>query len=100
MESAFYLTSNSTNLLLKPLVSLTIRDVNHEFISPVGEDLSNNTAMDIMDKVNCITNNSTEYFEEAAYVGKIATSGTEVIDKLACRYPGSSEKRLKTFVPP
>ena len=56
--------------------------------------------MVIMDEVNCITNNSTEYFEEAAYVGKIATSGTEVIDKLACRDPGSSAKRLTTFVTP
>ena len=66
MEIALYLTSNSTNLLLKPLVSLTIQDANHEFLSPVGEDLSNNTAMAIMDEVNCITNTSTEYFEEAA----------------------------------
>ena len=56
--------------------------------------------MDIMEKVKHTTNTSTEGFEEADYVGMIATTCKEVIDKLICGDPGSSAKILKTFVPP
>ena len=100
VEIAFYLSSNSTNLFLKPLVSLTIVDANQEFLSQVGEDLSKDTSMDIMDKENHTANTSTELFEEVAYVVTITTTGTEVIYELVCGGPGSSEKILKTFVPP
>ena len=62
MEIAFYLSSNSTNLFLKPLVSLTIVDANQEFLSQVGEDLSRETAMAIMYEVNCNANTSAEGF--------------------------------------
>ena len=79
MESAFYLTTNVTNLLLKPLISLIIGDANQEFISQVGEDLSKDTATAIMDELNRTANTSTERVEEAAYVGMIPTAGTEVI---------------------
>ena len=50
---------------LKPLVSLTIEDANQEFLSQVGEDISNDTAMYIMGEVNRTKNISIEYFEEA-----------------------------------
>ena len=56
--------------------------------------------MAIMDEVNCTANTSTEVVEEAAYIGTIPTSGTEVIDKLTRGDPGSPVKRIKTFVPP
>ena len=90
VESAFYLTSNGKHLFLNPLVSLTIGDVNKEFISQVGDDLSKDTATTIMDEVNQNANNSTERFDEAAYVKPISTTGKEVIDKLVCGYKGSS----------
>ena len=35
VESAFYLTANGKNMLLKPLVSLIIGDTNQAFISQV-----------------------------------------------------------------
>ena len=56
--------------------------------------------MYIMDEVNCTANTYTEGFEEAYYVGKIATTGTEVIDELVCGDPCSSAKRLKNCIPP
>ena len=56
--------------------------------------------MDIMEEANCTSNNSTEGVEEAAYVGKIRTAGTEVIDKLTSADPGYPAKWLKNFVPP
>ena len=49
-ESALYLTTNGTNLFLKPLVSLIIEDANQAFLSQVGEDLSTDTAMDIIEE--------------------------------------------------
>ena len=55
--------------------------------------------MDIMDGVNLTANASMEGVEEAAYVGKIATAGMEVIDNLTGWDLGSPAKRLKTFVP-
>ena len=100
MESAFYLTTNGTNLFLKPLVSLIIGDTNQVLLSQVGEDLYKDTAMDIMEEVKRITNNSTEVVEEDYYVRKIPESGTEVIDELTGADPGSPAKRMKTFVPP
>ena len=99
LESAFYLTSNGTNLFLKPLVSLTIGYSNQEFISLVREDISKETAMDILDEVKLTVNTATEGFEKAAYVGMIETPSKEVIDELVCGDPGSSAKRLKTFLP-
>ena len=98
--STFYLTPNGTHLYLKPLVSLIIGDANQAFLSQAGEDLSKDTAMAIMDELNCTANTSTEGVEEAAYVGKIPTAGMEVIDELTGGDPGSPDKRLKTFVPP
>ena len=80
MESAFYLTTNGTNLFLKPLVSLIIGYANPAFLSQVGEDLSKDTAMSIMEEVNRTTNTSTEIVEEADYIGEISTSGTYIID--------------------
>ena len=56
--------------------------------------------MAIMDEVNPTVNTSTLKFEEASYVGKISTAGTEVMDDLACGDPCYPAKRLKTFVPP
>ena len=94
------MTSNGTNLLLKPLVSLTIGDANKTFILHVGEDLSKDTAMDIMYEVNRTANNSTEEFEESAYVGTVSKAGIEVMDELACEDLGYQAKRLKNFVPP
>ena len=79
VESAFYLTPNITDLFLKPLVSLIIWDANHAFISQVGEYLSKDTAMDIMEKVNHTKNNPIEGVEEAVYIGTIPTVVTEVI---------------------
>ena len=49
VEIDFYLTTNGTNLFLKPLVSLIIGDSNQVFLSQVVEDLSKGTAMDIME---------------------------------------------------
>ena len=80
MESAFCLTTNGTNLFLKPLVSLIIGDSNQAFLSKVVEDLSKDTAMDIMEEVNRTANTSTERIDEAAYVVTIPTAGTEVIN--------------------
>ena len=99
VDNVFYLTTNGTNLFLKPLISLIIVDVNQAFLSQVGEDLSNDTDMAIMDKVHHTANTSTERVEEAAYVGTMPTVGTEVIDKLTGGDPGYPYKRLKTFVP-
>ena len=56
--------------------------------------------MDIMDGVNLTANASMEGFEEASYVGKIATAGMEVIENLTGWDLGSPAKRLKTFLPP
>ena len=56
--------------------------------------------MAIMDEVNCTANTSTEVVEEAAYIGTIPTSGTEVIYELTRGDPGSPVKQIKTFVPP
>ena len=100
MKSALYLTSNGKNLFFKPLVSLIIGDANQAFFSQVGEYLSRDTVIDIKDKVNRTSNNLTEQFGEAAYVGVIPTVGTEVIDELTCRDPGYPENRLKKFIPP
>ena len=99
VESAFYLNTNGKNLLLKPLVSLITEDVNQAFLSQVGEDLSKDTAMAIMEEVKHITNTSTEGFEEADYVGTISTAGTEVIYELTGADPCYPAKGLKTFVP-
>ena len=73
VESDFYLTTNGTNLFLKPLVSLIIGDANWAFLLQVGKYLSKDTAVAIMDKVNRTTNNSTGGIEEDAYVGTITT---------------------------
>ena len=51
-----------------------------------------------MDEVNRNANNSTEGVEEADYVGKIFTAGTEVIYELTDVDPGSPAKQMKTFV--
>ena len=69
------------------------------FLSQVGEDLSKETDMDIMDEVNCTVNNLTEGVEDDAYVGTTPTAGTEVIKDLTGRDPGSQSKRLKDFLP-
>ena len=94
VESALYLTPNGTNLLLKPPVSLIIRDENQTFLSQVGEDISKDTAMAIMDDVNYTANTSTEGVEEAAYIGMIPKAVTEVIDELTGRDPGSPKNWL------
>ena len=99
MEIAFYLNTNGTNLLLKPLVSSIIGHGNEAFLSQVGEELSKDTTMAIMGEVSCAANNSTEGVKEAAYVRKIPTAATEVIYELTSSYPGSPAKRLKTFLP-
>ena len=75
MESSLYLTTNGTNLFLKPLVSLIIGDSNHVFLSKVVEDLSKYTGMAIIEEVNRTTNTSTEGVEEDDYVGTIPTAG-------------------------
>ena len=80
MESAFYITTNGTNLFLKPLVSFITGDANQVFLSQVGEDLYNYTAVSIMEEVNLAANTSTGVVEEAAYVGTIPTAGTDFID--------------------
>ena len=72
-ESAFYLTKNLTNLFLTPLVSLIIGDENQVFLSQVGEDMSKDTAMAIMEEVNCTASTSEEVFDEAACIGTIPT---------------------------
>ena len=56
--------------------------------------------MAIMEKSNRTVNTSTEGVEEAAYIGTTPTEWTEVIDELTNGDPGSTAKRLKTFVPP
>ena len=99
VKSTLYLTSNGTNLFLKPLVSLTTGYANQSFISQLGEYLSKYTIMAIVEEVNRTTNTSTEGFEEASYFGKIETAGIEVIDELACGDPGSSAKRIKNPYP-
>ena len=73
---------------------------NQASLSQVGEDLSKDTAMAIMEKVNLIVNTSMEGVEETEYVRTIPTSVTEVIDKFIGGDPGYLAKRLKTFVPP
>ena len=45
-------------MFLKPLVSLTIGDANEDFLSQLGDDLSKDTVIAIMDKVNCTVNTS------------------------------------------
>ena len=80
VDSAFYLTTNGTNMLLKPLVSLMMGYANQASLSQVGEDISKDTAMAIMDEANCTVNNLTEGVEEDAYVGTIPTAGTIVVD--------------------
>ena len=100
MESAFYMAPNGKNLFLKPLVSLIIGDENQAFLSQIGEDLFKETAMVIMDEVNRTANTSTEGVEEAAQIRTTPTSGTDFIDELTGREPGSPAKRLKTFLPP
>ena len=47
---------------MKPLVSLTMGDANHELLSKVGEDISKDTSMDVMYKVNRTENTSIEVF--------------------------------------
>ena len=79
---------------------MIIENANQASLSQVGEDLSNETAIAIMDEVNCTINNLAEGVEEAAYVGTIPTAGIEVIDELTGGDPGSPAKRLKNFVPP
>ena len=96
----FYLNSNGTNMFLKHFISLTIGDENQMFILHVGEDLSKDTAMAIMNEVNRTTNTSTDEFEEAAYVGTLSKDGTKVMDELSCGDIGSPSKRLKTVAPP
>ena len=98
VDSALYITTNGTNMFLKPLVSFIIGYANQAFISKVGEELSKETDMAIMEEVKRTTNTSTEGVEEDAYVQTILRSGTEVIDELTGAYPGSTDKRLKTFV--
>ena len=100
MYSAFYLTPNGTNLFLESLISFIIGDTNQAFLRKVGEDLSKDTAMDIMEGVNLNENTSTEGFEEADYVGKIPTAVTAVINELTGADPGSTAKGMKTFVTP
>ena len=100
VESAFSLSLYGTNLFFKPLISLITGEANQAFLSQVGQDLSKDTAMAIMDEVNRTANNSTEGIEEAAYVRTIPTSGTEVIDELTVRDRGYPSKQLKTIVPP
>ena len=100
MESAFYLTMNGTNLFLKPLVSLIIGYTNQAFLSRVGEELSKDTVITIMEEVNRTKNTSAEGVEEAAYARTIPTAVTEARNKLTGAEPGYPAKRLKTFVPP
>ena len=80
VESSFYLTTSGTNLFLKPLVSLIIGHAKQAFLSQVGEDLSKDTFLAIMEELNRTANTSTEGVEEADYVGTIPTAGMEVID--------------------
>ena len=56
--------------------------------------------MAIMDEVNHTVNTSTERFEEDAYVGTIYTAVPVVIVELNGADPGSTDRRLKSFVPP
>ena len=49
VESAFYLTTNGTNLFLKPLVSLIVGGANKAFLSQVVEDLHKDTSVAIME---------------------------------------------------
>ena len=88
MEISFCLNSNGKNLFFKPLVSLTIVDANQAFLSQVGEDISKDTSMDIMEKVNRTANTYTEVFDEASYIVTIAKTVTEVIYVLVCEYSG------------
>ena len=66
VDNAFYLTPNGTNLFLKNMVSLIIGDENQVFLSQAVENLSRDTDMAIMDKVNRTANTSVEGVEEAA----------------------------------
>ena len=91
---------NGTNLFLKPLVSLIIGDANQAFLSQIGEYLSKDTTMAIMEKLNRTVNTSTEGVEEAAYIGTIPTAGKEVIDEFTGGDPVYPAKRLITFLPP
>ena len=49
VKSDFYLKMNGATLFLKPMVSLIIGDANHAFLSQVGENLSTDTEMAIME---------------------------------------------------
>ena len=80
VESAFYLTTNVKNLFLKPMVSLIIGDANHGFLSQVGEEMSKDNDMAIMEEVKRTMNTSTEEVEEDAYFRTTPRAGTEVID--------------------
>ena len=53
--------------------------------------------MDIMEEVNRTANTSTEGVEEADYIGKIPTAGTDVMDELTGAEPGSTDKRQKNL---
>ena len=66
MDNALYLTPNGTNLFLKNMVSLIIGDENQVFLSQAVENLSRDTDMAIMDKMNRTANTSVEGVEEAA----------------------------------
>ena len=100
VDSTFLLTTNGTNLVLKPMVPLIMVDANQAFLSQLGEDISKYTDMAIMNELNFAANTLTEVVEEAACVGMILTACTEVIDELTGRDPVFLAKRLKTFVPP
>ena len=73
--------------------------MNQAFLSQVVEDLYKDTAMAIMEEVNCTANTSTGVVEEDAYIRTIPTAGTKVIQELTGADPCSTSKRMKTFVP-
>ena len=77
------------------MVSLIIGYENQEFLSQVVEYLSKDIAIAIMDKVNQTKNTSTEGVEEATYIRKTPTAGTEVIDNMTGGYPSSPKSGLK-----
>ena len=49
VDSTFLLTTNGTNLVLKPMVPLIMVDANQAFLSQSEEYLSKDTNMAIMD---------------------------------------------------
>ena len=59
VQSDLYLTTNGTNLLLKPLISLITGDMNQAFLSNVGEDMSKETSIAITEEVIRTINTST-----------------------------------------